>query len=168
VREASANAPHGLTDRQIPVPRLDPSSLFFPLENSRTVGYIAARKMLSPETNYDLTAEETRVLCREVVAIWKETVGRGPTYASAYAGPASTSIVLRNVLTQSERILTEQGEYDHVREARRMLFDAARASLISAVERSSGRPVETALYDVDPVHDTCALTFIFALPLRRG
>lgn len=124
--------------------------------------------MLSPGTNHELTAEETRALCREVVAIWKETVGRGPTYASAYTGPASTTIVLRDVLTQSERILTDQGERDHVRAARRMLFDAARASLIGAVERSSGRPVETALYDVDPVHDTCALTFIFALAQSRG
>jgi len=122
--------------------------------------------MLSGETDFSLTVDETRALCRDVVAIWKETVGRGPTYASAYTGPASTTIVLRDVLTQSERILTEQGEHKHVREARRMLFDASRASLIGAVERSSGRPVEAALYDVDPVHDTCALTFIFAVPPR--
>lgn len=111
-----------------------------------------------------VSAAEARDLARESVAIWKKMVGRGATYASAHGSPGSVSLVFREVLTRSEHLLVEAGQPDLVRDQRRALFRAACDEMVAAMEKSSDTPVETLLYDIDPEHDTCAFTFVFARP----
>ncbi len=109
----------------------------------------------------ELNAEESRALCRRVVATWKEVVGRGPVRAVVYAGPASVTIVLRGILTAAEQTLLDGGRPETVIESRRHLFDAARPALEAAVEEASRRAVQTALYDIDPKHEICVMVFSF-------
>lgn len=120
---------------------------------------------MSPPPDETISSVEARELSREAVGIWKEIVGRGASHARAYGGPGSVCLVFHDVLTQSERTLMEVGMDDHVRGHRRALFETVRPRMIEAMAKAADAPVESVLYDIDPEHDNCAFTFVFA---RQG
>ena len=117
---------------------------------------------MSSPPDETISSVEARELSREAVGIWKEIVGRGASHARAYGGPGSVCLVFHDVLTQSERTLMEVGMDDHVRGHRRALFETVRPRMIEAMAKAADAPVESVLYDIDPEHDNCAFTFVFA------
>jgi uncharacterized protein YbcI len=97
-----------------------------------------------PETRSD-TANDHGVLSlisNEMVRIYKDQFGRGPTKArTVWAGPDIILVTLEHTLTPAERKLVELGEDGRLRDLR-LLFQYAEVEAFCApVERLTGRKV---------------------------
>ncbi len=103
-----------------------------------------------------------RDIARTAVGIWKDSVGRGADFAQAFAGDYGIAMIFRGILTPLERTAVGRGEGGAIARIRREVFAANRERLIAAVERSSGRRVEAALYSCSPEDDMSAFTFVLA------
>src|SRR3954466_15784088 len=67
-------------------------------------------------------------ISREMVRLYKELFGRGPTKArTEFAGPDIVICTLENSFTPAERSLAELGEHQRLRDTR-MYFQAATAA----------------------------------------
>lgn len=87
---------------------------------------------------------------REMVRVYKEQFGRGPTKARTdWAGPDVLITVLEDTLTPAERNLTRLGEHQRVRDMRTFLQYATVADFCEPVERLSGRRVRAFLSAID-------------------
>jgi uncharacterized protein YbcI len=93
-----------------------------------------------------------RDLAREMVALFKEYVGRGPTHARAYLDGDLIAIVLQDTMIKAEKTLADEGEEDLVRGLRRVFQGKFRDDAIAIVERTTGRKVKAFLSDhaIDP------------------
>jgi len=105
----------------------------------------------SPET----TAEQTRrsgvlmALSNEMVRLFKEQFGRGPTSArTTWAGDVIT-VVLENTLTPAERNLVRMGEHERLREMRMFFQYASVREFCEPVERITGRKVRAFTSAID-------------------
>ena len=105
-------------------------------------------------TNDTITEEGTlaRDLARAMVALFKEYVGRGPTYARAYVEDGLIAIVLKDTMIKAEKTLADEGEEDLVRGVRRVFQGKFREDAIEIVENLTGRKVKAFLSDhaIDP------------------
>jgi uncharacterized protein YbcI len=97
---------------------------------------------------------------REMVRLYKELFGRGPTKArTEFAGPDVVICTLENTFTPAERSLVEMGEHQRLRDTR-MYFQAATADRFTGVvERVTGRKVRSFLSGLDADKDVCAEVF---------
>jgi uncharacterized protein YbcI len=81
-------------------------------------------------------------LAKEMVRIFKEQLGRGPTSArAAWAGTDVLVIVLEDTLTPAERTLARMGEHGRLRETRSVFQYASVREFCEPVERLTGRTV---------------------------
>ena len=98
----------------------------------------------------------------EMVRIFKEQFGRGPTSArAAWAGPDVLSVVLEDTLTPAERNLVRLGEHERLRETRMFFQYATLRELCEPVERLTGRKVRAFSSGIDTVVDgLCVETFV--------
>lgn len=95
---------------------------------------------------------------REMVRLFKEQFGRGPTRARAHwAGPDTVVCVLEDTLTPAERKLVELGEHQAVREMRMALQHATVPEFCAPVEGITGRKVRAFTSALDTVADGLAL-----------
>ena len=120
---------------------------------------------MATETEHETTlvaSAACRDNAREAVAIWKESVGRGADSAQAFAGDHGISLIFKGILTPLERTAVERGQAATIAMIRREVFEANRERLIAAVERTSGRRVEVALYASSPENNMSAFTFVLA------
>ena len=77
---------------------------------------------------------------REMVRLYKEQFGRGPTKARTdWAGPDVLITVLEDTLTPAERNLTRLGEHQRVRDMRTFFQYATVDDFCEPVERLTGR-----------------------------
>ena len=91
-------------------------------------------------------------LANEMVKIYKQIFGRGPTRARAtWAGPNTLLCTLEDSLTPAERKMTELGEHHRVRETRIFFQHACEADFRESVERITGRKVRAFLTGTDTV-----------------
>ena len=106
-------------------------------------------------------------ISREMVRLYKEQFGRGPTKArSDFAGPDILVCTLEDSLTPAERGLAEMGEHQRLRDTR-MLFQAATEDEFrSVVEGILGRKVRAFISGIDTAEDVSAE--IFYLEPRDG
>jgi uncharacterized protein YbcI len=89
-------------------------------------------------------------LSREMVRLYKEQFGRGPTKARTdWAGPDVLITVLEDTLTPAERNLTRLGEHQRVRDMRTFFQYATVAEFCEPVERLTGRRVRAFLSAID-------------------
>ncbi len=117
--------------------------------------------MRSHETEI-VASEACRDIARAAVLIWKQSVGRGADFAQAFAGDYGIAMIFRGILTPLERTSVERGQAEAIAAIRRGVFADNRRRLIEAVERESGRTVETVLYACSPEDDMSAFTFVLA------
>jgi uncharacterized protein YbcI len=99
-------------------------------------------------------------ISREMVRLYKELFGRGPTKArTEFAGPDIIISSLENTFTPAERSLVEMGEHQRLRDTR-MYFQAATEDRFrEIIERLTGRRVRAFTSGIDADADVCAEIF---------
>jgi uncharacterized protein YbcI len=110
----------------------------------------AGRQHVSPESGNSLLFQ----ISNEIVRVYKEQFGRGPTRARAlWSDDDVLTVVLEDTLTQAERNLVEIGEHERLRELR-MFFQYARLrEFCEPVERLTGRKVRAFVSGIDTAVD---------------
>jgi uncharacterized protein YbcI len=98
----------------------------------------------------------------EMVRVFKEQFGRGPTRARAnWAGPDVLTVVLEDTLTPAERNLARLGEHQRLRDTRTFFQYASVEDFCEPVERLTGRKVRAFGSAVDTEVDGLAVeTFV--------
>jgi uncharacterized protein YbcI len=87
---------------------------------------------------------------REMVRLYKEQFGRGPTKARTdWAGPDTLITVLEDTLTPAERNLVRLGEHQRVRDMRTFFQYATVEEFCAPIERLTGRRVRGFLSSID-------------------
>jgi uncharacterized protein YbcI len=99
-------------------------------------------------------------ISREMVRLYKELFGRGPTKArTEFAGSDIIICSLENTFTPAERSLAEMGEHQRLRDTR-MYFQAATEDRFrEIVERLTGRKVRAFTSGIDTKVDICCEIF---------
>ena len=102
-------------------------------------------------------------LTNEMVRIYKEIFGRGPTRARAdWAGPnVLVCDTLEDTLTAAERKMAELGEHQRLREVRMFFQHASESDFRGSVEQITGRTVRAFVSGIDTEQDVSAEVFYF-------
>jgi uncharacterized protein YbcI len=120
----------------------------------------------SSDSGFDSIRAE---ISREMVRLYKELFGRGPTKArTEFAGPDIVICSLENTFTPAERSLVEMGEHQRLRDTR-MYFQAATADKFrEIIERLTGRKVRAFVSGLDAEVDICSEVFYLENGHRAG
>jgi uncharacterized protein YbcI len=99
-------------------------------------------------------------ISREMVRLYKELFGRGPTKArTEFAGPDIVICSLENTFTPAERSLAEMGEHQRLRDTRLYFQAATSEKFREIVERLTGRKVRAFISGLDAEADVCSEVF---------
>ncbi len=99
-------------------------------------------------------------ISREMVRLYKEQFGRGPTRArSNFAGPDLIVCTLEDTLTPAEQRLAEMGEHQRLRDLRLCFQYATEAQFCEMIERVLGRKVRAFVSGMDTSKDVAAEIF---------
>ena len=99
-------------------------------------------------------------ISREMVRLYKELFGRGPTKArTEFAGPDIVICSLEDTFTPAERSLVEMGEHQRLRDTRMYFQYATAEKFREIIERLTGRKVRAFISGLDPEADLCAEVF---------
>jgi len=116
----------------------------------------------APEAAGDGQAYESirAEISRELVRLYKDLFGRGPTKArTEFAGPDIVICSLENTFTPAERSLAEMGEHQRLRDTR-LYFQAATSDKFrEIIERLTGRRVRAFISGLDAKADVCSEVF---------
>lgn len=100
-------------------------------------------------------------MSNEIVRIYKEQFGRGPTKVRTnWAGPDTLVCLLENTFTLAEKNLQSMGEHQRLRDMRMFFQYATSAEFIEAVERSTGRRVRSFISGIDTNADVACELFV--------
>jgi uncharacterized protein YbcI len=98
----------------------------------------------------------------EMVRIYKEQFGRGPTKARTdWAGPDAILCTLRDSFTPAEKNLVGMGEHQRLRDTRMFFQYASEDEFRSAIEETVGRKVIAFISGTDTEQDVSAELFYF-------
>lgn len=108
-------------------------------------------------------------ISNEMVRIYKEQFGRGPTKTrTQWAGPDVLVVTLEKTFTPAERRLRELGEHARLRDLR-MLFQYAEVeAFCGPVERITGRVVRSFMSGIDTEADIASEMFVLHPPGYEG
>jgi uncharacterized protein YbcI len=99
-------------------------------------------------------------LSREMVRLYKEQFGRGPTKArTEFAGPDIIVCTLEDSFTPAERRLAEMEEHQRLRDTRLYFQHATKAAFIETVERIVNRKVRAFNSSIDTHTDVSVEVF---------
>jgi uncharacterized protein YbcI len=99
-------------------------------------------------------------ISREMVRLYKEQFGRGPTKArTEFAGPEVVVCTLENSFTPAERRLAEMGEHQRLRDTRLYFQHATKGEFIAVIERVLGRRVRAFNSSIDTHTDVSVEVF---------
>jgi uncharacterized protein YbcI len=106
-------------------------------------------------------AESVRAeISREMVRLYKEKFGRGPTKARTdFAGPDIVICTLEHSLTPAEQSLVEMGEHQRLRDTRMYFQHATERQFRGAIERIVRRPVRAFISGIDTCVDVSCEVF---------
>ena len=99
--------------------------------------------------NRDGSGAIVAAISREIVGIYAEYYGRGPTKAKTVWREDVVTCVLEDAFTRAERILVDGGRFDQVRLNRQAFQDEIEPLLRERIGAVSGRPVETCLSQIN-------------------
>jgi uncharacterized protein YbcI len=111
----------------------------------------------------DATNESARLsaISNEMVRIYKEQFGRGPTKTrTLWAGPDIVLVTLEQTFTPAEHKLRELGEHARLRELRTLFQYAEAAEFCAPIERLTGRKVRAFLSGIDTEADLATEMFV--------
>jgi uncharacterized protein YbcI len=106
-------------------------------------------------------------ISQAIVRLHAEHYGKGATQAKTYVWDNLVVTVLRDVLTTAERTLVAVGRADTVREVRTTFQSTMERTFRSAVERLTGRRVQSFLSQVDPASGLGIEVFVLE-PVNGG
>jgi uncharacterized protein YbcI len=110
----------------------------------------------SDSATYSMRAE----LSREMVHLYKELFGRGPTKSRTdFATPDTILCTLENSLTPAERALVEMGEHQRLRDTRMYFQHATEEKFREVVQRVTGREVRAFISGIDTGQDVACEIF---------
>jgi uncharacterized protein YbcI len=96
----------------------------------------------------------------QMVRLYKELFGRGPTQARcAYAGPDTLVVTLESSQTPAERTLAEMGEHQRLRDIRLFFQHARSDDFRGIVEHLTGRRVRAFVSGMDTLADVSCEVF---------
>jgi uncharacterized protein YbcI len=96
----------------------------------------------------------TMAISNEMVRLYKEQFGRGPTKTRTHwCGADVLTVVLENTLTPAERNLVKMGEHQRLRDLRMFVQYASVREFCEPVERITGRTVKAFISGVDTEAD---------------
>ncbi len=99
-------------------------------------------------------------ISREMVRLYKEQFGRGPTKArTEFAGPDIVISTLEDSFTPAERKLAEMGQIDRLRDMRTYFQHATEDEFCEAIERLLNRKVRGFTSGIDVNRDISSETF---------
>lgn len=114
----------------------------------------------TPQGSEDGHSSVRAEISREMVRLYKEQFGRGPTKARTdFAGPDTVVVTLENSLTPAEQRLAEFGEHQRLRDTRLCFQDATETEFREVIERVLGREVRAFISGVDTREDISAELF---------
>ena len=99
-----------------------------------------------------------------VARLYVDEFGKGPVHAETSIRGDVVVTILRDVLTNAEKVLHAGGRGDNVLIARMLWQHATDRRLREAVGRAVGCPVLVAISGFQLDHDMASETFILALP----
>jgi uncharacterized protein YbcI len=103
-------------------------------------------------------------ISQAIVRIHAEHYGKGATHAKTYVWDNLVVCVLRDVLTTAERTLVDVDRADTVRDVRTTFQFTMEHTFRSAVERLTGRRVQSFMSQVDPENGLGVEVFVL-MPL---
>jgi uncharacterized protein YbcI len=116
----------------------------------------------------DARTDVTLELSNEMVRIYKDLFGRGPSRARTYfAGPDTVICSLERTLTPAEQSMVSLGEHQRLRETRMFFQHAREGDFREAVERVTGRNVVAFVSGIDTTADMSCEVF-YLEPVRDG
>ena len=96
----------------------------------------------------------------EMVRIYKELFGRGPTRSKTnWAGPDVLICSLEDSLTPAEKSLVKLGEYQQLRDVRMFFQHASEDDFTQVVEQITGRKVRAFVSGIDTKRDVSSEVF---------
>lgn len=99
-------------------------------------------------------------ISREMVRLYKEQFGRGPTKARTnFAGPDIVVATLEDTFTPAEKSLADMGEHQRLRDTRLYFQYATDKEFTSVIERILGRQVRAFNSAIDTRADVCVEVF---------
>lgn len=99
-------------------------------------------------------------ISREMVRLYKEQFGRGPTKArTEFAGPDIVICTLEHSFTPAERRLAEMGEHQRLRDTRLYFQHASEKEFRETIERILGRRVRAFVSGLDTKVDVSCEVF---------
>src|SRR3954451_18607280 len=120
----------------------------------------AGTPVQSAEREHSVLSE----ISREMVRLYKEQFGRGPTKArTAFAGPDLLICTLEQSLTPAEKRLRDLGERQSLRDTRLIFQHASESEFKDIIERLLGRGVRAFISGLDVDADVSAEVF-YLLP----
>ena len=105
-------------------------------------------------------------IANEMVRLFKEQFGRGPTSARAvWSGADAITVFLEDTFTPAERNLARMGEHERLRETRMYFQYASVEEFCEPVERITGRKVRAFISGIDTAVDGLSVeTFLLHPP----
>jgi uncharacterized protein YbcI len=101
------------------------------------------------------------LLSNEMVRIYKDQFGRGPTKVrSHYAGRDTIVCLLEHTFTPAEKNLQAMGEHTRLRDTRMFFQYASTADFVNAAQRVTGRQVRSFISGIDTNSDVSAELFV--------
>jgi uncharacterized protein YbcI len=114
---------------------------------------------------YSVRAE----LSREMVRLYKDLFGRGPTKARTdFAGPDILVCTLEQSLTAAEQALVKLGEHQRLRDTRLYFQHATESHFRETVERILGREVRAFVSGMDTEQDVATEIFYLTSKSASG
>jgi uncharacterized protein YbcI len=99
-------------------------------------------------------------ISREMIRIYKEQFGRGPTKTRTnFAGPDIVIVTLEDSLTPAERRLAEMEEHQRLRDTRLYFQHATEEQFKSVIERLLDRKVRAFISGIDTRQDVSSEVF---------
>jgi uncharacterized protein YbcI len=104
-------------------------------------------------------------ISNEIVRLYKEQFGRGPTHARTnWAGPDTIITTLENTLTRAERNLVAMGEHQRLRDTRMFFQYATVQGFCEPIERITGRRVRSFVSGIDTAVDGLSIELFVLHP----
>jgi uncharacterized protein YbcI len=120
---------------------------------------------LAPKAEQEHPQSVLMAISNEMVRVYKERFGRGPTKTRTHwVGPDVIAVLLEDTLTPVERSLAAMGEHQRLRDLRTFFQYATVPQFCEPIERLTGRKVRAFISGIDTAVDGVSTEMFFLHP----